>query len=88
MGSAAGLVLGVALTYVIAPLLLQTRAVSGIGFASRLGRTTAAAVIQPTITLESIALALALGIAVGVVAGIYPAYRAAKMRPVEALRHV
>jgi ABC-type antimicrobial peptide transport system permease subunit len=35
MGSAAGLVLGAVLTYVTAPLLLQTRAVSGIGFAGR-----------------------------------------------------
>ncbi len=95
MGSAIGLVLGIALTYAIAPLLLRTGAlllrtgaVRAIGFAGRLGRSATTITLQPVITLENIALALVLGIAVGVLAGIYPAYRAAKMKSVEALRYV
>lgn len=88
MGSIAGLILGIALTYVIAPILLQTRAVNSIGFAGRFGRLTTTTILQPVITLENIAIAIALGIVVGVIAGIYPAYRATRMRPVETLRYV
>ena len=35
----------------------------------------------------SLALALGLGLAVGVTSGVYPAYRASRITPVEALRH-
>ncbi|MEM2562982.1 MAG: FtsX-like permease family protein [Candidatus Bathyarchaeia archaeon] len=42
----------------------------------------------PTITPMNIAICFSLGALVGVLAGLYPAWRASKMRPVEALKHV
>jgi putative ABC transport system permease protein len=43
--------------------------------------------VVPVLTLENLALSFILGAATGTVAGLYPAWRAARMKIVEALRH-
>jgi putative ABC transport system permease protein len=44
--------------------------------------------IAPAILPSTILLCFSLGLVVGVLAGLYPSWRAARMKPVEALRHV
>jgi len=43
--------------------------------------------VSPRYSPELFALALAVGLATGVMGGLYPAWRATRMRPVEALRY-
>ncbi len=43
--------------------------------------------LEPVVTGESVATAFCVSVIIGIAAGIYPARRAAKMDPIEALRH-
>ena len=43
--------------------------------------------VKPVLASYSIPLALGVAISVGIVAGFYPAYRAASLRPIDALRY-
>ncbi len=58
----------------------------GLGLAIAFG-VTVANLIQAQVTWQSVALAFGFSAAVGLFFGIYPAYRASRLRPIEALRY-
>ena len=58
----------------------------GLGWGIAAG-VTAANLIQAQVTLSSILLAFFFAAAVGIFFGLYPAWRASRLRPIEALRY-
>jgi putative ABC transport system permease protein len=43
--------------------------------------------ITPVVQLDAVLIAVSVSVAIGVIFGLYPAYRASKLQPVEALRY-
>ena len=78
LGAAVGAAVGSLSSFILAEL--SVRALPAVA-----GRATAR--ISPVLTPTNLLISMSLGLATGVLAGLYPAWRAARMKPVEALRH-
>jgi putative ABC transport system permease protein len=71
MGGVIGIIIGVGFTLMAIQIIPQINPDFG----------------APTISLPAIAIAFGVSLAIGLLAGGYPARRAAKLRPIEALRY-
>jgi putative ABC transport system permease protein len=86
IGAAIGIASGWTLANVVAIIF---RGGAGIRLGSQAARTGGfgGMTITPVLTPEVTALALAFGVGVSVIFALYPAWRASKLKPVEALRY-
>ena len=82
-----GAVFGVGLGWVIANVAARVFTGGGFAFGGGQGTVSGGFTITPILTPAVLLGALGFGIAVSVIFAIYPAWRASKLKPVEALRY-
>jgi len=81
-GGAVGVLVGILLAWGIPWGLAKVAEILKVG-----GEVALANLSRTVVTPEAVFLALGASIFVGIVSGVYPAYRAAQMDPIQALRH-
>ncbi|MEM2105817.1 MAG: FtsX-like permease family protein [Candidatus Bathyarchaeia archaeon] len=84
-----GAVIGVASGWGLANIVAYALSGGGFGMRNQVSQTSNfnAMVITPVLTPTVTMLALAFGVGVSVIFALYPAWRASKLKPVEALRY-
>jgi putative ABC transport system permease protein len=87
LGGLIGIVFGYGMGFVLVQMLGPMMSGGGGGMGGGFNRTSTSVTIVPVLTPNTIAIALLFSVLVSVIFALYPAYKAARLEPVRALRY-